>query len=481
MDFMGFINKNYEKHDLISKMCINSKSEVYTYHYKALNLATQFQSTQTTATNIYISMNPMKFINKKINRDKKHVSKLKWLFVDLDTYKSEFSYLTNKQILGNLELDLFGHELPYPNYVIDSGRGMYLLWRVDEHIKAEPRWVYVQKYLHKKLNQYGADGAVVTDTARVLRAVGSINSKSNTEVKIIENYTDHIYSLYEIMQEYIPNNWNRKSSPKYSKKIIYLNNEYSLSNARLKDLENLLINFRDYPGAYREYILFLYRYYSLCVLDDKSKALEKTLELNGRLKNGLSKKEVISATRSAEKYYDNNGFKITNKTIIKNIKITEFEMKSMKTIISSSEKLLRKCTRNRKAYLNKLILAGKETKEEGINKRLLAEAKLIKEGKKPKEICDILHISKSTFYTDKKKLLSMLSMNSNDIEEICTKQEKVEKYEINENENTENVNLKQEMVDNLLFKRSPKNSALVLRERSSSSSSYLRLRYLNSS
>lgn len=459
MNFGGFIDKNYQKKDMIAKMNINSNGNnvVYTYHYSAEALANQ-----SIAVNTYMSMNPMKFINKKINRDKKHVSRLKWLYMDLDTYKSLYHKLSNEQIVGLLEADHFGIDVPYPTYVIDSGRGMYLLWKIDENILAEPRWINVQEYLHSRLIEYGSDRAVVTDTARVLRCVGSINSKSGKEVQIIRNYEKE-YTLYEIMRDYIPfsqwktnkrnyknvkrNTVHKKNKFGNGNKILFLNNSFSLASARLKDLEILLLTYRDYPGSYREYILFLYRYYSLVVMGDKQLALDATIELNQRMKNPLSKVEVIKATKSAEKYYSENGLKIKNETIIENLKITPDEMKSLRTIISSDEKILRKKIRNKKSYLNKILSLNKMPKSEDIKIRHLKEIELLKAGKTQKEICIQLNISKSTFYNDKKVI---------DNQEYCKE---------------EASNISPEKSEALLSEpiivqknRSPKNSAPVLRE-----------------
>lgn len=414
MDFNTFIKTNYNDNDRIAKMSIHAPEhnfQVSTYHYLASDLA----EVDCSENNLYFALNPMKFIKKSIHRDKQHVARLKFLYVDLDIYKSDWSQYTPDQILMQLESEYFDRKIPAPSYVINSGRGMYLLWRINEHVNAQPRWEKVQRYLHSQLHNFGADRAVVTDTARVLRIPGSINSKSGSRVSIMETYnTTYTYTLYEIMQEYMQDDVivhkyfsKKKKSIKSEKhnKIIYMNTPYSLYTARINDLEHLLLTYRDKVGAMRENILFLYRYYSLCITEDKEKSLNATIRLNKQLHNPLDEMEVIKATASAEKYYDNNkAFQISNGKLIEFLNISEEEMKDMRSIISSNEKMKRKAARDRKAYLRKLAEKGEQTKEFKIKVRLKAIYELIEQGKSQSEICKELNISKSTFYSDKQQL-----------------------------------------------------------------------------
>lgn len=70
----------------------------------------------------------------------------------------------------------------------------------------------------------------------------------------------------------------------------------------MNDLEQL-IRIRDYDRGYREHILFLCRYWQLCISDDYAGSLQHVIALNNTLHNPLSEKEVVQATKSAEKYY----------------------------------------------------------------------------------------------------------------------------------------------------------------------------------
>ena len=392
-------------------------------------------------------------------------------------------------------------KIPEPTVVVDSGRGIYLLWLVEEHVNAMPRWIKMQKYLYEQLQELGADPQVTTDCARVLRKIGSINSKTGNVVTVMECHSEHKYCLSNLIRQYLPDddvatdkmisyskwiadslnidipgddkNTLRKfikenkdaaskvsSAPftmiKYAKwiysvlgkgfelpsdlslyevkkyiakhkdaanlvyqtnqkntgnqgnksnKIHYIYNESSLYIAKTKDLETLLLKHRDREGGYREYILFLYRYYKLCLTDSFDESLDATLKLNEQLNYPLDVKEVVEATKSAVKYYKQGKvYKRTNKHIIDKLEITDAEMMDLKCLVSSKVSHEKKKYRNRIAYLDRLKEENKITKAEQIKQRRENILELISEGKSQIEICRILNISKSTFYEDKKAL-----------------------------------------------------------------------------
>ena len=153
-------------------------------------------------SDIYMSMNPLTRVNHSVRRDQEHIARLKWLYVDLDYYNTVYKAYTKDQIMGLLELDYYDRIIPRPTYVVDSGRGLYLLWRIDENVKAYSRWIKMQMYLYNQLLDFGADRKIVTDSARVLRIPGSTNSKSGSCVTILEA-TDLKYSLTSLIRDYI--------------------------------------------------------------------------------------------------------------------------------------------------------------------------------------------------------------------------------------------------------------------------------------
>ena len=351
-------------------------------------------------SNVYITLNTFY----KTYRRLEYLKELKALFIDLDTYKTGF---TKEQILMNLNDNYFKQSIPVPNLIVDSGRGLYLIWLINKvPSMALPLWKAVEEYFYKTLKEFGADRQAL-DATRILRVPGSINSKTNTEVKIIDEY-NYLYDLREIQNQYMPELSEkapvRRGRPK---KVLFVYRERSLYYARLQDIIKLC-ELREYDlKGHRELILFLYRYYSCYFTEDIEKALHDTLEVNSMFRQPLSEKEVIRATRSAEIVYkdQNKDYKYKNETLINLLEISDIEQKEMLTIISKDEYKRRNNEYNKKKYnsemakekyRNQLKNEGKLPKKEQIELKMKKIKSLRTQGFKNKEISQELNIAPKT-------------------------------------------------------------------------------------
>ena len=392
-DSKGWITK--------AKIC---DKEYKQWHYKYKDLI----ELKFDEDNVYITLNTFYKTYRRIEC----IKELNALFIDLDIYKTGF---TKEQILMNLNENYFKQSMPIPNFIIDSGRGLYLIWLIKKvPSMALPLWEAVEEYFYKTLKEFGADRQAV-DATRILRVPGSFNSKTHTEVKIIDNY-DYLYELREIQSEYMPELSEkapvRRGRPK---KVKYIFRERSLYYARIMDIIKLC-ELREYDlKGHRELILFLYRYYLCYFTEDVEKALYDTLELNSMFKQPLAEKEVTRATKSAETVFkkENKDYKYKNETLINLLEISDEEQREMITIIDDEEYKRRKRLRNKKLYnsekakekyKDKLIKNGEITKEEKISLRREKIKDLLAKGLKQKEIYALLNISKRTCISDIKFL-----------------------------------------------------------------------------
>lgn len=476
--YREFLEENYNEEDKLDILCLaTAKGRISNKIWRVANLQ-NFSCAPAQEVDCYMSMNPLVRKNNRICRDKAHVGRLKWLYVDLDYYNSPYRDFSKQQIVGLLEMDYINQSIPQPTYIIDSGRGIYLLWRVDEHINAYSRWAKMQLYLTDKLREFGADRKVASDSARVLRKIGSINSKSGDEVKVLQHCQEQ-YCLTSLLRDYVisdapsvkmqnyathiskvlnislPDMNNRAAVKLFIKqnkdaanlffqhqkgqetvrrhrsKIVYLGTEYSLIKGRIKDLETLLLKHRDREGSCREHILFLYRYWQLCITDDLKEALSRTLSLNERMKHPLGEREIVQATASAEKYYNaGKCFRCSNKYVIEALNITPEEMTELFVFVSKTERAKRKKDRNRAHYKERLKKAGRKCKDEQIKERRAQVHKLIRKGYSAEEICKKCNISRATFYADKQMIEGYLACQMNHAEsqykryqEFCKKME----------------------------------------------------------
>ena len=321
------------------------------------------------------------------------VRQLRSLYVDLDCYL--FNYTPN-QILMWLEADFFRNTIPEPNMIIFSGQGIVLIWKIEPApYMALPLWQAIQNYLIDKLRPLGGDPRAA-DAARIFRLAGSISSKNGNEVKVQYRH-DYEYTLREIQDEYLPDlkPQTEKSRPGRKKKILHLFNVYTLHGARLQDLDRL-VNLRhgDMSG-HRETTLFLYRYWSCCFEQDPETAIQHTLEFNRMFTHPLSEREVLRATRSAEKAYHAKsnkeaneraqamgypgaGYRISNAKLISWLDITREEQKHLRTIIGVPEKNRRRREARRAAGMMSREEYLKKEAQKTISKQELIKRELEK-------------------------------------------------------------------------------------------------------
>lgn len=401
--------------------------------------------------NVYISMNTFFKNERTVNC----LKRLNALYVDIDCYKLG----QNKAaVLAELQDSYFESVIPTPTFVIDSGRGLYLIWKLrNEDRNALPRWTKVQNYLIETLKDFGAD-PTCRDSARILRIPFSRNTKSGTNVTIKE-FNDITYSIREIQQEYniaekkaykraggehthpyntatepmrryamqlasklgekLPNfndftatrEWiakmkiNVSISPHREEAARHFDPKTSIKMCRILqgycDDMKTLFSMRHGADCKREIALFLYRLFNYDMTGDKKLALERTLAFNAALSCPLEESYVIRATKSAERKIDKGDtYHYKCKTIIEVLEITSEEMKHLTYLVGDVRRQERKQENNRKAYLDRLASEGKETKAESREKRRAAIISMQKEGKTAQEIREALSISRATYYRE---------------------------------------------------------------------------------
>ncbi|EPB8220930.1 hypothetical protein M3X99_15130 (plasmid) [Clostridium perfringens] len=115
----------------------------------------------------------------------------------------------------DLEKNYFNKKVPIPNYVIDSGRRMYLIWLINTvPSKALPLWKAIQDYLYKQLKDFGADRQALDDVLELnsmfrqtLRENEVIKATRSAEKCYLDNYklykykNDTLIELLEINEE----------------------------------------------------------------------------------------------------------------------------------------------------------------------------------------------------------------------------------------------------------------------------------------
>ena len=318
------------------------------YHYKPEELASSLS--EWMGEDVYYSQNSFYKPQRRID----NIRQLRSLYVDLDVYNLG---MTPEWVLGKLEFEYFGQAIPEPNMVIFSGRGLVLIWNIEPiPYMAMPLWRAVETFFVDQLKEVGAD-TKATDPARIFRLAGTINSKNRAIVKT-EYRHDHRYDIHQLQYDYLPELSPKKLAVKKKgrkTKVVRMFNTYTLHLSRARDIAKLVELREGDVDGFRETILFLYRYWICCFTDDPDRALDDALSLNSEFLHPLPEKEVINATKSAEKAwamksdakanelakalgYPGAGYNMPNSKIIEWLDISPQEQEHLSSIIGAAEK-----------------------------------------------------------------------------------------------------------------------------------------------
>lgn len=331
----------------------------FQYHYQPEELAEHLS--QWTNEDIYYSQNTFYKPQRRID----NIRQLRTLYVDLDVYNLG---LKPDWVLGKLELEYFGQTIPDPNMVIFSGRGLVLIWNIQPipHM-AMPLWRAVETFFAEALKDLGAD-TKATDPARIFRLPGTINSKNKATVTAQYRHA-YRYDIHDLQYEYLPElspTPAKAKKPGRKSKIVRMFNIYTLHMSRAMDIAKLVELRQGDCTNYREYICFLYRYFTCCYTSDPKRAIEEMLDLNNEFSNPLPYREVLNATKSAEKAWEAKsdakadaaakamgfpgaGYRMKNVKLIEWLGITPEEQRELSTIIGPQEKRRRNTQAKREA------------------------------------------------------------------------------------------------------------------------------------
>lgn len=327
-------------------------------------------------------------------RNKANVLQLRMLWQDIDNVKDVEATI---KAIDKLVLE---DKIPKYHKIVNSGRGIHVKWIIRDYAGTQKNikaWESLQRYLYKQLKSLGADRNAI-DVARVLRVVGTYNSKSNTLVKEIVDNNFEYYDLYELYDKFIykPYKEQEKVQQKKEKKkskIRVLTNTYNLNKSRLMDLEKLLELRNNEMYDIRNKFMMLYgTYYLLCGYSVEATE-QRLLELNEIIKSKkrASKSEIKTIVRNGLKRADGSSEEDVklllpkNETIIEMLQITSEEQKELKTIIDKDTKLkrfndTRKANRrnedgltSREKKKQDLIKAVQKLKGEGFNNTEIAK------------------------------------------------------------------------------------------------------------
>lgn len=330
-----------------------------------------------------------------------NVKEVKRLFVDMDAHEKPINF-DEAKLLANYMIDNWfdGEELPEPNYIIFSGRGLQVLFTLNGCDNV-PEWKQYQTALLKccqklleELKHHSLSEASVValehnvsiddlkDATRVMRVPDTTNLKVNVDAKLLYSNEANEYTLDELSTNYIVFNKDnlgpieeKKKSKKTKKKTksepierdvdmsgIDMDDKQGVDpyffkiiettiKPRLNDLENLIRirNEAGVVGGYRNNLIAVYiptlvscGYKNEDVIKEAHRINSlfnkplKKAEVNDWLNSCLTKKEIVGV--DGQKNVSRVYYRFYTNTIIEKLKITKDEQELMKVLCSEALK-----------------------------------------------------------------------------------------------------------------------------------------------
>lgn len=332
------------------------------------NQAVTFCRENSGSNDSYMAVNGIRPFAKRCFES---VTSLTANFVDLDFYVEDLSL---DEALTELISRCHALNIPLPSKVIDSGRGAYALWefekpvycgaKADNATKRKFAWQDTQAMLIALFSDLGADPKC-KDVSRVLRLVGTNNSKANRPVQAYtlgERLKSPI-SLNKQLKELTPTKPKKEQKP-FSVKVATIQrgnvatilNARSLNFARANDLRKLAELRGGKLTDNRAMAIF---YYALAasyvnvtqegVCRSVSDFMEQCILCGGKYDSDRPEKLLKTLLERHNKQKANalNGdytkiqYRARNQTIIDALAITEEEQRHLETIIGKEEKYRR--------------------------------------------------------------------------------------------------------------------------------------------
>lgn len=334
------------------------------------------------------------------------VAELSQLYCDIDYYTiPEYENMSQTKVIDLCLKALDERGIPRPTNT-EVSRGFTFKWKISPigyHRRGQ--WLELQEEIFKVLKPFGADYKVTKDIVRLSRQVGSYHSGTNKMVYGIR-YSDDRYNFENLFETMLPERWKqilqtreiakelakkkyelikggKAKDTKKTEKVVLddgLTPKHVAQNYKhihyIRALEELIAHREGSMTGYREFSVFLYRYWWLCLTGSKLKALNKAknlffaMNIEGAYTWSEVEQLTISAERAWEKWTKDayKGYNYKPETLIKELGITKEEQYHVHYLRSEEVQKERKKVMDREKkkenYQKELEKTGKLSREE---------------------------------------------------------------------------------------------------------------------
>lgn len=347
-------------------------------------------------------------------RTKEQACGMSAIAVDIDCYNVK--HLQKWQVLHQLPEFCDDNNIFYPTAIVDSGNGLYFVWKLEEQVSNSEQFTYqfekATKALQKKFKAFGSDPRA-TDALRLFRLPNTINTKHGrkNEVNVHFLNEDAIFELQDFHNEVVEEKkkqnagkTKRKSqinsdgySYNYDKTsaVTHLFNPFTLAKARAGDLVRLMEIRGGAKIGYRNTVIHLYGV-QLKQMNEPD-VLGKMHDMNNAFRRPLRPREVESILKNLDKKaetgttWKERTYQYRNETIIDVLDICEAEWRQLKCIIPPEESKRRK----KEWWANQYAPIKEETQRKKRERNQII-SEMAREGYKQKEIAERVGVTTRT-------------------------------------------------------------------------------------
>ncbi|MFJ5772547.1 primase C-terminal domain-containing protein [Psychrobacillus sp. NPDC093180] len=252
----------------------------------------------------------------QLGRAKENISQLHACYTDLDYYKEGLSF---DEVMEAINFFVQKELIPRPSFLVDSGRGIYIIWLLHDSIaskKALRLYDKIQDEISDLFKDYGADDQAKGANG-YLRLPGTYHPISKSKVTIVQHDVTARYTLGQLEDMLLPERENfekqklkkQKESNSIKKKITDKKKRNGLSQAGYniclqKDLYQLLLMRGFELQGYRSFWLMIMHHSMLRSGIPDHEVMRRIHYYNNRFRSSLSETEVDSLVKSSQKRFN---------------------------------------------------------------------------------------------------------------------------------------------------------------------------------
>ena len=334
----------------------------------------EFNIEQVHEKDCYFSLNGFSGFHRRANECRQ----INGIVIDLDCHepatKVFLRWIVRRNLIAILDA-VYAGDIPAPNIITVTGRGLQLLYLFDNSIsyfiktgEINEKAVFAYKKIQGEIasiikSVLPEDFSLeidynVNDVSRVVRIPGTKNSKSGTVAAVAYTNCDY-YSLSDLYKK--EDDKNKKAScnkPIRNRSCV----EKELQKVRINELEQLVELRNGNCEGYRNYMALLY-YNSAIQIYEKKEAEKLLFDFCKKFNPGtmpFTKSQIDAVIRSVDsnKTADHSGYYIlTKQWIVEHLAITEEEANSIGflTYINKRERTKQENRRNKQERNTKII------------------------------------------------------------------------------------------------------------------------------